>query len=321
MRYDRRQFAGLLAAAVALPSLPAHALTVRGVELGLQTYTFHQVHDGGLAAVDTMTAGMKQLDVTLCELWAPLIEPFPMPPSYWRNWVPGADPKAAPPQRPSPEAAAERRGKLRAWRINPPADYFPSIKRKFHDAGIRVFAYNYSFEPTMSDGEIDAGFLHAKSLGLDLITASSRVSDAKRVVPFAAKYNMRVAFHGHSAKGDPDQIAGPDSFAAVLAMSPLYRVNLDVAHYAAAGFDAVAYLKQHHDVITNIHVHDRKAQDGASVPFGEGVAPTREVLTMIRDQKWKIPVFYELEYVGSEGRDVIAETARELAYERKILES
>jgi sugar phosphate isomerase/epimerase len=318
MQFDRRQFTGMLGAALALPSLTASALTVRGVELGLQSYTFHQLREGGLAAVDTMIATMKQLDMTLLELWAPQIEPFAMPVFYWRGWTPASVPT---PAKLTLDETKAKREALRAWRVSPPADYFPSIRAKFAKAGIRVFAYNYSFEPSMSDGEIDAGFLHAKAMGLDLITASSRVSDAKRVVPFAAKHKMRVAFHGHSAKGDPDQIAGPDSFAAVLAMSPLYRVNLDVAHYSAAGFDAVAYLKEHHDVITNIHVHDRKGNDGASVPYGEGVAPTRAVLTMIRDNGWKIPAFYELEYVGADGRDVIAETAREIAYEKKVLES
>ncbi len=321
MIYNRRQFSAALAATVSLPSLAAYALQVRGVELGLQTYTFHQLHEGGLAAIDTILAAMKQLDVNLCELWAPQVEPFPLPVFYWRSFVPGADPKAPPPPRPSAEATKAQREQLRAWRVNPPADYFPQIKRKFHDAGARIFAYNYSFESSMTDEEIDAGFLHAKAMGLDLITASSRVSAAQRVAPFAAKHKMRVAFHGHSEKEDPDQIAGPDSFARVLAMSPLYRVNLDVAHYAAAGFDAVAYLKENHAKITNIHVHDRKANAGASVPYGEGVAPTREVLTLIRDRKWNIPAFYELEYVGRDGRDVIAETARELAYEKKILES
>jgi sugar phosphate isomerase/epimerase len=318
MQLDRRQFTGLLAATLAMPSIEAHALTVRGVQLGLQTYTFHNVREGGPAAVDTIIAGSKRLNVDLIELWAPLIEPFPMPSGYWRNF---AQPPVPAPAPASPDAAKAQREKLRAFRINPPADYFPSIRAKFAKGGIRIFAYNYSFDPSMTDDEINAGFLHAKAMGLNLITASSRISAAQRVVPFAAKHNMRVAFHGHSEKDDPDQVAGPDSFAKVLAMSPLYRVNLDVAHYAAAGFDAVAYLKEHHAVITNIHVHDRKANAGASVPFGQGVAPTRDVLTLIRDRKWKVPVFYELEYAGGDGRDVIAETARELDYEKKILEA
>ena len=316
MRCNRRQFSAAFAATLAAPTLPLHAMVVRGVSLGLQTFTFHQVHVGGLAAVDTMIAAMHTLGVNLCELWSPQIEPFPLPYGYWGKFAPGS----APPEKPSAEAVAQQREALRAWRVNPPAGQLETIRKKFRDGGVRVFAYNYSFQPTMTDAEIDAGFNHAKVLGLDLITASSKVSMAKRVVPFAAKHNMRVAFHGHASK-DPDEVSSPDSFAAVLAMSPLYRVNLDVAHFASAGYDAVSYLQANHEKITNLHVHDRKINDGASVPFGEGVAPSREVLLMVRDKGWKIPVFYELEYVGGDGRDVVAETARELAYERKVLES
>lgn len=319
MHMDRRQFAGMLTAALALPALPASALTVRGVELGLQTYTFHQLHEGGLAAVDTMIAATKKLNVDLIELWAPQAEPFPLAAGYWGRWVPGADPKATLP-RSTPEEARARREAVRTWRQQSQDKYFATVAAKFRSAGIRVFAYNYSFEPGMTDAEIDHGFLATKAMGLDLITASSKVSVAQRVVPFAKKHNMKVAFHGHSAT-DPDEISGPDSFAKVMAMSPLYRINLDVAHFSAGGHDSVAWLKEHHGIVTNIHVHDRKGNDGVSVPYGEGVAPTKQVLTMIRDNKWKIPAFYELEYVGANGRDVIAETTRELAYEQKILES
>ena len=301
MHCNRREFSAGFAAALAAATLPLRAMEVRGVTLGLQTYTFHQLHEGGLAAVDTMIAAMHSLKVDLCELWSPQIEPFALPFGYWGRYSPGTPA----PARPAPEAVQQQREALRAWRIHPPAGQLEAIRKKFKDGGIRVFAYNYSFQPTMTDEEIDAGFLHAKALGIDLITASSKVSMGKRVAPFAARHNMRVAFHGHASK-DPDEVSSPDSFAAVLAMSPLFRVNLDVAHFASAGYDAVAFLQANHEKITNLHLHDRLINDGASVPFGEGVAPSREVLLMVRDKGWKLPVFYELEYVGGDGRDVIA---------------
>jgi sugar phosphate isomerase/epimerase len=319
MKLNRRQFTGALAATLAVPALPMPAMEVRGVQLGLQTFTFHQVRMGGLEAVNEMITAMQELKVNLCELWAPQVEPFALPGGYWSRWQ--AHPEPGVPAKPTPEESAVRRAAIRAWRTNPPADFFPQIKKRFDQAGVRVFAYNYSFEPTMTDAEIDHGFLAAKALGLNLVTASSRVSDAKRVAPFATKHNMPVAFHGHADLKDPDQVTTPESFRAVLSFSPLYRINLDVAHFASAGFDAVAFLKEHHEHITNIHVHDRKANDGASVPYGEGVAPTRAVLQLLRDNKWKIPAFYELEYVGAEGRGVVAETRRELDYEISVLNS
>lgn len=262
---------------------------------------------------------MQKLGVNLCELWAPQIEPFPLSDGYWRKWLPNVEKGA--PIKASKEEMATQRQALRAWRTNPPQGYLQQVLNRFSSAHVRLFSFNYSFEPTMNDAEIEFGFAAAKALKVDLITASSRISDARRLVPFAAKHGMRIAFHGHAEKDDPDQISSPESFRTVLAMSPLYRINLDVAHFSSAGFDSVAFLKEQHAKITNIHVHDRKANAGVSVPFGEGVAPTKEVLQLIRDNKWPIPVFYELEYVGADGRDVIAETRRELDYEIKILNS
>ena len=61
MRCNRREFSAALAAVLAAPTLPLHAMEVRGVTLGLQTYTFHQLHEGGVAAVDTMIAAMRTL--------------------------------------------------------------------------------------------------------------------------------------------------------------------------------------------------------------------------------------------------------------------
>ena len=319
MILNRRQFTSALAATLAAPAIGANALEVRGVPLGLQTYTFHQIRVGGIEAVDEMIAAMQKLRVNMCELWAPQIEPFPLPESYWRGWLP--HPEKGTPAKPSVFEADERRAAVRAWRTNPPPGYLQQMQSRFPRAYIGLFAFNYSFEPTMTDAEIEYGFRTANGLHVNLITTSSRISDAKRLVPFAAKHGMRIAFHGHSEKDDPDQVASPESFRKVLAMSPLYRINLDVAHFAAAGFDAVAFLKEQHANITNVHLHDRKANSGASVPFGQGVAPTAEVLRLIRDNKWPIPVFYELEYVGADGRDVIAETQRELDYMSRILAS
>lgn len=319
MHVTRRDFSTGLLAGLALPGfLSARALTARGVELGLQTFTFHQLREGGPAAVDTMIAAMKQLNVTIAEIYAPQLNPFPMPAGYYRPYG-TADERTTPATRPTPEESKAAREKLRDFRTNTPPDYFPAIRRKFSAAGIRIFAYNYTFEPSMTDAEIDWGFDQARALGTNLITASSRVSMAQRVVPFAEKHKMQVAYHGHSEIDDPDQVASPESFMKVMAMSKWYRINLDIAHYAAADIDPVPFLKAHHADIVNLHVHDRKGHNGASVPMGQGVAPVRDVLLLLRDNHWNIPVFYELEYPSN--RSVVEETAAELAYEKKVLES
>lgn len=316
MQMDRRMFvAGVAAAACTTPSW---ALDVGTVPLGLQTYTFHSVRQGGLEAIDTMIDGMRALKVDLCELWAPQSEPFALPPTYWGAWRQTKD--AGTPAAMTPVQRDARRNELRAWRMNPPGDYFNRIAQRFSNARIRLFAYNYSFEPTMTDAEIEHGFLAAKAMFVSTITASSRPSMALRVKPFAEKHGITVAFHNHSNLKDPDDVATPESFRKVLAMSPRFKINLDVAHFAAAGFDSIAFLEEQHANIVNLHVHDRLANDGKSVPYGQGVAPVQQVLKLVRDRGWKLPCFYELEYVGGDGRDVIAETRRELDYEIRALQ-
>ena len=61
-------------------------------------------------------------------------------------------------------------------------------------------------------------------------------------------------------------------------MSKRFKVNLDVGHFTAAEFDPVAYLREHHADITNLHLKDRKQNQGDNLPWGQGDTPIREVL-------------------------------------------
>lgn len=320
MQLSRRLFLHGSALAAAGCALPAWAVEARGVRLGLQTFTFHNVRQGGPDAIDEMIRDMQALKVDLCELWAPQAEPFMLPASYWAPWQVGGS-ASTPAAAMSQAQRDERRSQVRAWRLNPPPGYFESLRARFRDARITLFAYNYSFEPTMTDGEIEHGFIAAKALGVETITASSKPSVALRVAPFAQRYGMTVAFHNHANLKDADDVTTPDSFRKVLAMSPHFRMNLDVAHFASAGFDPIPFLEEQHANIVNLHVHDRLGNDGKSVPMGAGIVPVQQVLKLVRDRGWKFPCFYELEYVGADGRDVVAETRRELEYEVRALQA
>jgi sugar phosphate isomerase/epimerase len=329
MWINRRQFTAGAVATAALPMMKtARALTVRGVELGVQTFTFHEITMGGMGGVDMIIAGCKQLGVDSCELWAPQVEPFPMPsygsvrwketPSYKAAVASGKMPDVKPL---TPEESKASRMKLRQWRENPPEGYFEGVRKRFDAGGVKLFAYNYSFSKDMSDGELEHGFNAAKALGVNLITASSTLSAVQRVPPFADKHKMRVAWHGHSSVNDPDALAGPESLLKAQAMSPWFRINLDCAHYASAGFDPVAFIREHHDVITNVHLHDTKrGVPEVSTPNGEGDTPIREVLALLQSNPgWKIPVFYEYEWVGK-GSSVDA-ARQDFDYFRKALQA
>ena len=134
----------------------------------------------------------------------------------------------------------------------------------------------------MSDGEIDRGFEIAKALGAEIITASATLTIAKRVAPFADKHRMVVAMHNHSRTDAPDEFAKPESFATAMQLSKYYKVNLDIGHFTAANYDAVAYIREHHADITNLHLKDRKKNQGDNVPWGQGDTPIREVLQLLK---------------------------------------
>ena len=305
MEMTRRSFGlGLTASALALARWPARALTVRGVRLGVQTYSFHNLRKGGLPAVEQIRAAMKRLNLDICELFSPDIEPFPMPTFSWVPWArnssattAGALEKLYSEEQHSP-AFQKQREELRAWRTTTPDGYFHDIAGKFREAGIDIYCFNYSFTPDMKDAEIDAGFRQAKALGAKYITSSSTLTTAKRVVPFAEKHRQPIGWHGHSNVKDPDQLSTPDSFAKVMAMSNLYKINLDIGHFTAAGYDPVEFIEQQHANITNLHIKDRKRNDGENTPLGQGDTNIAGVLRLLRDKHFDIPAFLEYEYLG-----------------------
>jgi len=122
------------------------------------------------------------------------------------------------------------------WRIHTPDSYFVDARAKFAANGVQIYCYNYSFEPDMTDAEIDSGFRHARLLGATYITASSTVSMAQRVLPFATKHQASIGWHNHADVTNPDEICTPASLARLMSMSPLYKINLDIGHFTTAGF-------------------------------------------------------------------------------------
>jgi sugar phosphate isomerase/epimerase len=303
--YSRREFGKLTLAALALPRtlLAAVDSRVKGVRFGVQTYSFRDLPrpDGG-DAVDVIIKAMTESGLGECELWSPMLEP--------RFGGPGR------PAAGSPEAA-KARDDQRAWRLKTPIDHFTGIRKKFDAAGLKIFCYNYSFNPSFTDEEIDRGFEIAKALGAEIITASTTLPVARKVVPFAEKHRMIVAMHGHSNVDNPDEFATPESFAAALKMSKYFKVNLDVGHFTAANYDPLAYLREHHAAITNIHLKDRKKNQGDNTPWGEGDTPIREVVQLIQKNKWPIPIDLEYEYKGA--GTPVEEVKKCYAYARQAL--
>ena len=283
----RREFGMLTLAGLVRLKPDATDPKVNGVRLGVQTYSFRDLpRTSGGDAIDPVLDAMKACGFGECELFAPQVEP---------QFSAGRGQRGGPP---SPEAVKARED-ARTWRLETPLDHFRAIKSKFDAAGIAIYAYNYSPNASYTDDEIDRGFEMTKALGAGIITASTTLEVAKRIAPFAEKHKMIVAMHGHSNTKDPNEFSTPDSFAAAMKMSKYFKVNLDIGHFTAANFDAMAYIREHHADITNLHLKDRKKNQGDNLPWGQGETPIREVLQLLKREKWPIPAYIEYEYRGT----------------------
>jgi sugar phosphate isomerase/epimerase len=293
--YTRRDFGKIAMAGLPLGAALAKInSTVSGVQLGVQSYSFRD------RPLDAAIQAMVEDGIGECELYSPHIEPGGLPR----------------PQGSGGRGAANRE-ELRKWRLTVPLNEIKAVRKKFDDAGIWLFAFNYSFRDDFTDPEIDRGFQMAQALGVKVITASSTVSVMPRVAPFAEKYKITVGVHGHNNVKDPNEFATPESFAKAMALSKMIGVNLDIGHFTAANFDAVSYIEEHHDRITNLHLKDRKKNDGPNVPFGEGETPIKQVLLLLKQKKYNIPANIEYEYKGKD--DAAVEVKKCLDYCKQAL--
>jgi sugar phosphate isomerase/epimerase len=319
-----------VASVVGLAADPPKIARIRGVRMALQSASFSF---SGLALPDVL-ATMQALELTEIDIMSEHIEHFlgapgiQLPgtgrPGPWTRSAgappggPGRAPGGSAPATPQVAAPARPafrgmdpavREALRKWRLEIDLARFREVKAEFDRAGRILFSYNLSFNDSYSDAEIERGMLMAKALGTRIITASSPLSVMPRVAPLAEKHDVIVALHNHQE--------GPEEFEKGMALSPNVWVNLDVGHFFAMGHDPVAYLRAHHKRITNIHVKDRLANRGREMPFGKGETPLRDVLTLVRTEKYDIPVC--LEYVGPDGPAV--ELKRCLDYCRSLIEA
>ena len=86
-----------------------------------------------------------------------------------------------------------------------------------------------------------------------------------------------------------------------MALSKYFKVNLDIGHFTAANYDPVAYLREHHADITNLHIKDRKKNQGDNTPWGTGDTPDQRGAALVKREKWPIRAYIEYEYRGTAG--------------------
>jgi sugar phosphate isomerase/epimerase len=321
MEFTRRDLGRIAAASVSLSrAFGGRRIDSKfgGVQIGAITYSFNLIAspdpEAIVKAYVEIGLGEAELMSNHCEALAGA-PPLPMFP---RGRAPGGGRTP-----PTPEQQAERQAaleKLAQWRTSTNANTWKAVARKFSDVGVEVALLCYNMQDTMKDEDIEYGFAMAKGLGVKGITTSTTLTMAKRIAPVADKHKLMVGYHGHDATSDPNQTATLESYDTLMAYGKYNGINLDIGHFTAAGYDAIAFIKQHHDKITNLHIKDRKKDHGPNVAvWGTGDTPIKQVLQLLKTEKYPFPANLELEYPIPEGSNIIAEAKKCLAYVKSCL--
>jgi sugar phosphate isomerase/epimerase len=358
-RHTRREFVKMAAAAVPVASALLYPLDllgeakpnskIHGVQIGVISYSFM-----GLTAADIIPAMLKigLSEVELMSNHAESLAGAPMVNLGFGGFGPSASgpqtlnadgllPRCANMQMASPMGGGGRgRGpltpeqqaaqdNLMKWREAATPETWAPVRKMFADAGIDLHVLCYNMNVSITDAEIDYAFRTAKALGVKAISSSSTVTVAKRVAPVADKYQIMWGGHGHDDINDPEQFATPETFQKIMSFGKYIGVNLDIGHFTAAGFDAVAFIKENHDHITNIHLKDRKRSKDFGVartsvalnnyPWGQGDTPIKEVLKLMEAEKYPFPANIEYEYGCRTTGDAVTEVAKCYEYAKAAL--
>ena len=212
-------------------------------------------------------------------------------------------------------AAAANAEELQKWRESVSLDRVKEFRAKYELAGVWIEIVKVDGIFKMTDAELDYAFTLAKALGGRAISSeiSRKDEDLKRIGQFADKHHLMVGYHGHAT-------TTPEHWETAFSFAKFNGANVDIGHFVAGNNGSpVAFIKQHHDRITHVHIKDRKLNNGPNTQFGEGDTPIAEVLRLIRDNKWNIQATIEFEYKMPPGSDRMTEIARAIKYCREAL--
>lgn len=188
-----------------------------------------------------------------------------------------------------------------------------ALRKMYNDAGVNIHIHKMGFGK--SDEDIDFSFQVAKALGCVGITTERSEPLAKKLAPFADKHKIWVAFHNHTSNYPVMDKKDP-----ILEYGRYIGFNFDVGHYFAGtkGLSPIPVLEKYHDRIVSLHLKDRTA-DGGNLPWGQGKTPIKEMLQLMRKEKWTFPADIELEYKVPQGSDSVAEVAKCVQYCKEAL--
>ena len=310
-----------------LSDLQKKGSTIKGVRIGLITYSFRDQPD---QSAEATLEYIRQCGIGHIELMGGPAESFagaPKNPVDMRSLFPlfrkrnqkqelTEDEKKT--LASGEEKLKQYRAELASWRASAPIKKFEDFRKMYKKAGVEIYAFKPdAFGQQNSDAEITYGLTAAKALGASHVTLEHPSNDAHtlKLGKAAEALGMKVAYHGHEQQT-------PTLWDTALSQSPANALNLDFGHYVAAGnANPLDIIRAKHEHIMSMHVKDRKtkANGGDNLPWGTGDTPIREALQLMRDNRYKFPATIELEYKIPEGSTAVEEVKKCLEFCKQAL--
>ena len=320
---SRRELLGGAAAVAAIAVVPSHVLgaagapaaakpnsVFNGVRIGTITYSYRGVEntaEGTLQAI--LECGLSEVEL----MSGPVDDYVGL--GRGRGGPRGGKSKGAERSEKEKESPRESQEDQRKRRLAVPTAKYEALRKMYNDAGVNIHIVKYDNigAENMTDEEIDNCFQAAKALGAMGITRELSDPIAKRLGPFADKHKIWIGFHNHT------QLKPTTYDEGVLSYGKYLGINFDVGHYlAGTGLSPIPFIEKYHERIVSLHLKDR-TKAGGNVAWGQGETPLKEILQLMRKNKWTFPADIELEYRIPEGSTAVAEVAKCVQYCKEAL--
>lgn len=299
-----------MAAAAAIPVSAKPNSKFAGVQIGAITYSFRALPSSAPELLKYCT----ELGISAVELMGDAAENFAGAPPSRPPAFGGGRRQLTPEQRATLQKIADERKK---WRLGVSMDQYKELRKMYNGAGVDIAIVKLGLTADMSDEEYEYVFNVAKAVGARSVTMELPTDEklTQRIGDFAAKYKIYAGYHNHTQVNEK-------SWERALAQSKYNSINLDIGHFTTAiNGSPVPFIKANAARISSFHLKDRKFQTegGANLPWGQGSTPIKEVLQLMKKEKYKWPANIEFEYALGEGSTVMAEMKKCLDYCREAL--
>jgi sugar phosphate isomerase/epimerase len=218
-------------------------------------------------------------------------------------------------------AQEELAKKVKEWRTTVSMDPFKKLRKMYNDAGVSIYAFK-QLSANMSDEEFEYIFNVAEALGathttLELPAGENAAAQLKRIGDFAMKKKVYAAYHTH-AQGSMT------AFDQAFAISKGNMANVDLGHWTAGGNKGgspMDFLNKYHGRTSSFHIKDRTTPEhcALNLAWGTGETPLKDILQLVKKNRWKIPASIEMEYAVPEGSDPVKEVRKCVEYCRAAL--